>query len=67
MQNRFKNIKVQMLVAAVALSSTAAFAEAPSASEIVTLIAGFGAFVAAVGGAMVLLTVAKKAWGKIGG
>ncbi|EHH2533074.1 hypothetical protein J7X40_002504 [Vibrio parahaemolyticus] len=67
MQNRFKNIKVQMLVAAGALSSTAAFAEAPDPSTIVTLIAGFGAFVAAVGAAMVQVTVAKKAWGKIGG
>lgn len=65
---RFKNIKTQMMVAAGALSlSGAAFAEGPDAAAVVAVIAGFSAFVGAVGGAMVLITVAKKAWNKVGG
>ena len=66
MKNRFKNIKVQMLVAAGALSSSVAMA-APDSSEVVAEIGGFGTYVAAVGSAMVLITIAKKAWGKVGG
>lgn len=65
-----KNIKTRALVAAgVLMTSASAFANTtgPDSSAVVGTIAGFGAFVAAVGGAMVLITVAKKAWGKIGG
>ncbi|MGY0616096.1 hypothetical protein [Vibrio sp. FJH11] len=64
------NIKTRMLVAAgVLMTSASAFANTtgPDSSAVVGTIVGFGAFVAAVGGAMVLITVAKKAWGKIGG
>lgn len=65
-----KNFKTRALVAAGVLTASAsAFASGsgPDASAVVGTIVGFGAFVAAVGGAMVLITVAKKAWGKIGG
>ncbi|MBR9788569.1 MAG: hypothetical protein GYB40_11595 [Vibrionaceae bacterium] len=65
-----KNIKTRVLVAAGVLTASAsAFAtgSGPDASSVTGIITGFGAFVAAVGGAMVLITVAKKAWGKIGG
>ena len=64
-----KNIKTRALVATgVLMASASAFASTgPDASSVTGIITGFGAFVAAVGGAMVLITVAKKAWGKIGG
>lgn len=65
-----KNIRTRMLVAAgVLMTSASAFANTtgPDSSTVVSTIAGFGAFVAAVGGAMVLISVAKKAWSKIGG
>ncbi|WMN90227.1 hypothetical protein NI382_19355 [Vibrio parahaemolyticus] len=64
-----KNIKTRALVATgVLMASASAFANTgPDASSVTGIITGFGAFVAAVGGAMVLITVAKKAWGKIGG
>ncbi|HCM0709772.1 TPA: hypothetical protein N2743_001222 [Vibrio parahaemolyticus] len=63
-----KNIKTKMLVAAGVLTASAsAFATAPDSTAVVTFIEGFGVFVAAVGGAMILITIAKKAWAKIGG
>lgn len=64
-----KNIKTRALVAAgVLMASGSAFASGgPDAGAVTTIITGFGAFVAAVGGAMVLISVAKKAWSKIGG
>ncbi|MBR9874564.1 MAG: methyltransferase [Vibrionaceae bacterium] len=64
-----KNIKTRALVAVGVLTASAsAFASGgPDAGAVTTIIAGFGAFVAAVGGAMVLISVAKKAWSKIGG
>ncbi|EJG1534621.1 hypothetical protein CKI55_RS12205 [Vibrio parahaemolyticus] len=67
MKTRFKNIKVQMLVASGALASGAALASAPDSTAAVAAIGGFGDFTAAVGGAMVLVTIAIRAWRKIGG
>ncbi|EKO3832917.1 TPA: hypothetical protein ACVU43_000007 [Vibrio parahaemolyticus] len=68
MKTRFKNIKVQMLVAAGALTSGAALASgAPDSTAAVAAIGGFGDFAAAVGGAMVLVAIAIRAWRKIGG
>ncbi|EHK0045714.1 hypothetical protein KCA08_000202 [Vibrio parahaemolyticus] len=66
MKTRFKNIKVQMLVASGALASGAALAS-PDPTPAVAAIGGFGDFTAAIGGAMVLVTIAIRAWRKIGG
>ncbi len=64
-----KTMNVKSVVAAVSLAlvSGAASAAAPDVSGAVTSIGEFGTVIGTLGGAYLLLTIAKKAWGKIGG
>ncbi|WP_165311356.1 major capsid protein [Vibrio ziniensis] len=64
-----KTLNVTSVVSAVSLAlvSGAASAAAPDVTGAVASIGEFGVVIGTLGGAYLLLTIAKKAWGKIGG
>ncbi|NIY93284.1 major capsid protein [Vibrio diazotrophicus] len=61
------NVKRVVSAAALVLVSGAASAAAPDVTSAVASIGEFGVVIGTLGGAYLLLTIAKKAWGKIGG
>lgn len=56
-----------IVVASLASATSSAFAAAPDVSASVTEIEGFTAVVGTLGVAFLGMTIAKKAWRKIGG
>lgn len=61
------NVKRVVLASALVMASGAASAAAPDVTSAVSSIDEFGVVIGTLGGAYLLLTIAKKAWGKIGG
>ena len=57
------NVKRVVLASALVMASGAA----PDVTSAVASIGEFGVVIGTLGGAYLLLTIAKKAWGKIGG